>query len=495
VGDAVGKDARLARTRSGHDEQRSLGGEDRLALRGIQVGEVALGRRDGHDPDAIGSGFRPSLVAHADWGSQPRSRWIARGRRRGSWQASRPEPVGDVPTLLSRLAAEAAGGCVLVGFDFPIGLPAAYAERAGITSFREALPELGRGSWARFFEPAERPEEISLHRPFYPRRGGGTRHEHLRRGLGLDWPALLRACDRATPTRRVAAPIFWTLGGQQVGKGAIVGWRDALQPALNDPELDVALWPFDGPLEELFAPGRVVIAETYPTEFHAHLGVDVGRAGKRQRPARAETGAALLMWSRRRGVELEPELEEELRTGFVSDDAFDAVVGLFGMLNVMMKYRAPGEPDDDRVRRIEGWMLGQGGDVDVLEMPEPRGWSFSSLDELGDGPGFRKIRQALGVTAFGVNAIVIPRGVTGRPHYHDEQDELYFVHAGRARFELPGETRELGPGGLCHVESTTPRVVTSVGDEDLVLLVVGAKDGYVGRDGHLADPGKLGSDR
>jgi mannose-6-phosphate isomerase-like protein (cupin superfamily) len=116
------------------------------------------------------------------------------------------------------------------------------------------------------------------------------------------------------------------------------------------------------------------------------------------------------------------------------------------------------------------------------------GYAFGSLDELGDGPGFRKIRRALGVTAFGVNAIVIAPGVVGRPHYHDDQDELYFVHRGRARFDLPGESRELGPGGLLHVESTTPRRVTSVGDEELVLVVVGAKDGYVGRDGRLADP-------
>jgi hypothetical protein len=29
--------------------------------------------------------------------------------------------------------------------------------------------------------------------------------------------------------------------------------------------------------------------------------------------------------------------------------------------------------------------------------------------------------------------------------------------------------------------------VTSIGDEDLVMLVVGGKDGYVERDGRLAD--------
>jgi mannose-6-phosphate isomerase-like protein (cupin superfamily) len=76
----------------------------------------------------------------------------------------------------------------------------------------------------------------------------------------------------------------------------------------------------------------------------------------------------------------------------------------------------------------------------------------------------------------------------GFEHYHEEQDELYFVHSGRARFEVGGEVRELGPGGLCHVRSTTPRKVSNAGEDDLVLLVVGAKDGYVGRDGHLVDP-------
>jgi mannose-6-phosphate isomerase-like protein (cupin superfamily) len=120
------------------------------------------------------------------------------------------------------------------------------------------------------------------------------------------------------------------------------------------------------------------------------------------------------------------------------------------------------------------------------------GYAFGSIDELGDGV-FRKVRRALGVTAFGVNALVLPPGQVSRPHYHDEQDELYFVHRGRARFDLPGESRELGPGGLLHVESTTPRRMTNVGDEDLVLLVVGGKEGYVGRDGHPADPSDFGS--
>jgi mannose-6-phosphate isomerase-like protein (cupin superfamily) len=117
------------------------------------------------------------------------------------------------------------------------------------------------------------------------------------------------------------------------------------------------------------------------------------------------------------------------------------------------------------------------------------GYRFGSLDELGDGYGFRKVRRALGVTAFGVNAIVMPPAFDGFHHYHDTQDELYFIHRGRARVEVGGETRELGEGGLVYVESTMPRKISNASDsDDLILFVVGGKDGYVERDGHLVDP-------
>jgi mannose-6-phosphate isomerase-like protein (cupin superfamily) len=117
------------------------------------------------------------------------------------------------------------------------------------------------------------------------------------------------------------------------------------------------------------------------------------------------------------------------------------------------------------------------------------GYAFGSLDELGEGYGFRKVRQALGVTAFGVNGIVMPPGLAGFLHFHERQDELYFVHRGRARFEVGDETREVAEGGFVHVESTVPRRFSNASDtEDLVVLVVGGKDGYVERDGQLVDP-------
>jgi len=119
------------------------------------------------------------------------------------------------------------------------------------------------------------------------------------------------------------------------------------------------------------------------------------------------------------------------------------------------------------------------------------GYNVSSLEELGDGYGFRKIRQALGVTAFGVNALVFPARYEGPEHYHDTQDELYFVHRGRVKVDVDGETRELGEGGLFHAEATTPRSISNPFDEEAIVYVVGGKDGYVERDGHLVDPADL----
>jgi quercetin dioxygenase-like cupin family protein len=114
--------------------------------------------------------------------------------------------------------------------------------------------------------------------------------------------------------------------------------------------------------------------------------------------------------------------------------------------------------------------------------------AFSSLGELGDGYGFRKVRATLGVTAFGVNALVYPPGYDGFHHYHDTQDELYFIHSGKVRVEVEGETRDLEAGGLFHCESTIPRKVSNPFDEDAVVFVVGGKGGYIERDGHLVDP-------
>jgi mannose-6-phosphate isomerase-like protein (cupin superfamily) len=125
---------------------------------------------------------------------------------------------------------------------------------------------------------------------------------------------------------------------------------------------------------------------------------------------------------------------------------------------------------------------------DVHEVVQGDGYAVANVDALGDGPGFRKVRRELGVTAFGVNAIELPPGFETGRHYHEEQEELYFVHRGRIRIRLGDESEHvLGPGGLARVDASTVRQIKNIGDEPAVYLVTGGKDGYVGRDGQLPE--------
>ena len=124
----------------------------------------------------------------------------------------------------------------------------------------------------------------------------------------------------------------------------------------------------------------------------------------------------------------------------------------------------------------------------VHDVVEGEGYALANVDALADGPGFRKVRRALGVTAFGVNAIELPAGYETGRHYHEEQEELYFVHRGRIEITLgDDDVYELGPGGLARVDAATIRKIKALGDEPAVYLVAGGKDGYVGRDGKLPE--------
>lgn len=112
------------------------------------------------------------------------------------------------------------------------------------------------------------------------------------------------------------------------------------------------------------------------------------------------------------------------------------------------------------------------------------GYSVANLGDLGEGPGFRKIRQELGVEEFGVNAIVMPTGIESEFHFHDRQEELYFVHSGELEIEFgDGTVHKLGPGGMARVAAATHRKTRNVSGADTVYVVVGAQGGYVGRDG------------
>ncbi len=122
---------------------------------------------------------------------------------------------------------------------------------------------------------------------------------------------------------------------------------------------------------------------------------------------------------------------------------------------------------------------------DVVKGP---GYAVGDIDAMGERYGFRKIRRALDVTAFGINALVIPSGYGGPAHAHERQEETYFVHRGLIEIEFgDGSRHVLGPGGVARVDAQTARRLTNVGQEDAVCVVAGGQDGYVGRDGRPAN--------
>jgi len=137
-----------------------------------------------------------------------------------------------------------------------------------------------------------------------------------------------------------------------------VGWRDVLAPGVLKDE--IKLWPFDGDLSSLLQPGMTVVAETYPAQYYAGLFQKLV-GSKNDQQVRVKVADKLLSWSMEKGVALTPHLKSEIECGFSEggDDAFDAVIGLFGMIYAVQNYTLDSEPTDDIIRNIEGWILGQ----------------------------------------------------------------------------------------------------------------------------------------
>jgi len=252
-------------------------------------------------------------------------------------------------------------GQAIVGFDFPIGLPRAYAKAAGISSFPEFLDVVGSPPWDEFGVVARRHGEITLHRPFYPHAPGGTRRDHLHFALGLTARELRRRCEGTD-----AEMLFWTLGSKQVGKGALTGWQ--LLTAARHREPGIALWPFDGPLPVLLdGGGRTVAVETYPREYYQHVrppGAQAPRWSKRRQADRLTWIPGLLRWAESLGVTWHPGIlrlvEEGFSDGANGEDEFDAVIGLLAMIGVVTRAVPSGEPlDDPAITTTEGWILGR----------------------------------------------------------------------------------------------------------------------------------------
>jgi hypothetical protein len=124
--------------------------------------------------------------------------------------------------------------------------------------------------------------------------------------------------------------------------------------------------------------------------------------------------------------------------------------------------------------------------VGSTEPAKPGGYEILSLDDLdrvpyrGSGETLRPLRLRLGFRPCGVNAWsadaagdkLIP------PHEEDsEQEELYIVVRGSARFTLGEETSDAPAGTLIHARAGTFRAATAA-EANTMILVAGGKEGF-----------------
>lgn len=91
------------------------------------------------------------------------------------------------------------------------------------------------------------------------------------------------------------------------------------------------------------------------------------------------------------------------------------------------------------------------------------------------------VRGYFGVESFGVNAFEAPQGeLLVVPHDEvddgEQQEELYLVVEGRARFVCDGEPVELGPGEVLYARVGVRREAVAL-ETPTMLFVVGGRPG------------------
>jgi hypothetical protein len=338
---------------------------DRIKLIGDPASDdkdtYAVSEKSIHSPLRVGQRIQFQRLLHADWSTTASKRWVSEANwLEGRWRVSAPRLVGHTDDFVALLTNTDVS--TLAGFDFPIGLPIAYASQTDFRNFSAAIDAFGAGAWEDFYRVGDIPTEVSISRPFYPRvSSANAKQILLLNALNVHTiDELLRQCDRATPLRRAACSMFWTLGGNQVGKAAISGWREVVQPARRAGSL---LWPFDGRLAELQTRCNTVICETYPAEAYRHIGVAFESAESKTRQIdRRRASSKLLNHCEESQIVMLPEMLTTLKDGFGSlsdgEDRFDATIGLFGMIEVVEGRRQEGG-EDPTAKIWEGWILGQ----------------------------------------------------------------------------------------------------------------------------------------
>jgi len=310
-------------------------------------------------------------IVHCDWGAKNSKRVMCTADvLNGAWFIGTLSEAGETRTLLQRIR----NGLdprdrVVIGFDFPIGYPQAFGEKAGLGSFVDAVPIFGEGKWEHFFSKTNDANLVSIYRPFYPRTGkpkGSTSEKLHLSALGMQRRDWFRRCELSTSNRDPASPLFWTLGPKAVGTAALCGWQEILQPLLADTNRSFQVWPFEGDLNSILEQGHDVVVETYPAEAYNHIGFPDYWKGKTKQEKRRKRAGDILGWAEKNHVSISEPIRRQIEDGFGAEakgeDPFDALIGICSMIAVVKGVRPEGPEGFRTIEGIanhEGWIFGQ----------------------------------------------------------------------------------------------------------------------------------------
>lgn len=87
-------------------------------------------------------------------------------------------------------------------------------------------------------------------------------------------------------------------------------------------------------------------------------------------------------------------------------------------------------------------------------------------------------RRLIGPETVGAKNLEVVLGLVGgvgggaMPHMHPGIEQVCYVLEGRARAEVDGQVREMGPGDACYFPPDAVHVFTRVSEEPLKVLVI-----------------------
>lgn len=109
------------------------------------------------------------------------------------------------------------------------------------------------------------------------------------------------------------------------------------------------------------------------------------------------------------------------------------------------------------------------------------GYNYRSLDELvpnSEKPGSRwEISSAMGIESYNFNIAVLESGEClsqNEYHYHENQEEFYYIVAGRCRVEVEDNSFDMDEDDVLLVEREVNHLLHNPFEKSCKLIAIGA---------------------